>query len=92
MSELFEMTMVILFGISWPINIVKAYKAKTAKGTSILFLACIFIGYLCGILSKTIAHKNTYVFIFYIINLLMVGLDIALYFRNLHFDKHLALK
>ena len=58
MSELFEMTMVILFGISWPINIVKAYKAKTAKGTSILFLACIFIGYLCGILSKPSPIKS----------------------------------
>ncbi|HHU24474.1 MAG: PQ-loop domain-containing transporter [Bacilli bacterium] len=88
MSLIFEMAMVILFGLSWPINIVKAYKAKTAKGTSFIFLTCIFVGYLCGILSKLIAHKITYVFIFYIINFLMVGLHIALYFRNWRLDKH----
>ena len=32
MPELFEILMIISFGISWPINVYKSYKARTTKG------------------------------------------------------------
>ena len=38
MSEFLEALMVIAFGISWPMNIVKSVRARTAKGKSFLFL------------------------------------------------------
>lgn len=44
--------MVICFGASWPFNIVRAYKARTAKGTSFLFMSLIGMGYVGGILCK----------------------------------------
>ena len=31
MSSIFETIMLICFGLSWPINVMKAYKARTAK-------------------------------------------------------------
>lgn len=74
--------MVILFGISWPMNIIKSWKSKTAKGKSLLFMLFILIGYFAGIASKIIAGNITYVFIFYIINTLMVLTDLILYFIN----------
>ncbi|MGI5825547.1 MAG: hypothetical protein ACOX7J_08265 [Bacillota bacterium] len=86
-SSILEAMMVISFGVSWPVSILKSLKAKTAKGKSLFFLSLIFFGYICGIASKLISHNITYVVIFYIINLVMVGLDIVLYFRNLHLDK-----
>ena len=47
----------------------------------------IFVGYICGIISKIISGRITYVFVFYVLNLVMVGTDIVLYFRNLKYDR-----
>ena len=86
MAEILEAAMVILFGVSWPTSIIKSYRARTAKGKSLLFLCFIFFGYVCGITAKIISGNITYVFAFYVLNLLMVGADIALYFRNRRID------
>ena len=86
MAEILEAAMVISFGVSWPTSIIKSYRARTAKGKSLLFLCFIFFGYICGIAAKIITGNITYVFAFYVLNLLMVGTDIALYFRNRRLD------
>ena len=44
-ASIMEMMMVVCFGISWPLNIVKAWNARTAKGTSLLFYSFLWIGY-----------------------------------------------
>jgi hypothetical protein len=87
MEQIFEALMIIAFGLSWPTNIFKSLKAKTTKGKSLLFLILVFIGYLFGISAKVYTNTINYVFIFYIINTIMVFIDIMLYFRNLKFDK-----
>ena len=91
MSVIFEIIMVFCFGASWPFSIVKAYKARTAKGTSILFTSLIAAGYVAGIISKLIMNNWNYLtvlaFAFYIINLIMVSIGIAIYFRNKRLDK-----
>ena len=87
MGQIFEAAMVICFGISWPLSIVKSLKSKTAKGKSLIFMLFIFVGYIFGISAKLVANNITYVFVFYVINLLMVGFDICLYFRNRKLDK-----
>jgi len=92
MSEIFEVFMVVLFGISWPTSIIKSWKARTAKGKSILFLYFIATGYVCGILSKVLSGNITYVVIFYILNFLMVSADIVLYYRNKRMDRLSPLK
>ncbi len=86
MSEFLEACMVVSFGISWPMNIVKSLRTRSAKGKSLPFLLFIFAGYICGIASKLLSGNMTYVFVFYVLNLLMVGTDIALYFRNRRLD------
>lgn len=91
-----EIIMIILFGISWPLNIVKAYRGRTAKGTSFLFTFFIAIGYVCGIASKLFeaavdpsywTFLRTFAFVFYFINLSMVTTSICIYFRNRRLDK-----
>jgi uncharacterized membrane protein len=87
-----EMMMVFLFGISWPLNIVKAWKARTAKGTSLLFYSFIWLGYIFALVGKfaLIATNSQpwyetvhwYVMFFYILNILMVTVGIGIYFRN----------
>lgn len=87
MAEILEALMVILFGVSWPVNIVKSVRSKTAKGKSFLFLILIWIGYIFGVCSKFIAGNITYVAIFYVLNLFMVSIDIVLYINNKIKDK-----
>ena len=92
MAEILEAIMVICCGVSWPMNIVKSLRAKTAKGRSVLFLIFIIVGYIAGIAGKIISENITYVFAFYILNLCMVSVDFALYFVNRHRDAVLERK
>ena len=94
MAELFEIIMILSFGASWPMNVIKSYKARSAKGKSIGFLALIFFGYIAGIASKFTNEaymaafaSKWYVLVFYILNLIMVGINICLYIRNVKLDK-----
>lgn len=88
MSEFLEICMVVSFGISWPLNVMKSYKARTTKGKSLAFLVLIFFGYICGIASKLLAPSfKWYVLFFYVLNFIMVGADLCLYYRNYKLDK-----
>ena len=94
MAEILEVVMIVSFGASWPLNVIKSYKARTTKGKSLAFLLLIFFGYIAGIVSKLvnesymaqIGHK-WYVLFFYILNFIMVGADLLLYARNYKLDK-----
>lgn len=87
MANFLEMIMLICFGFSWPINLWKAYKAETTKGTSLAFFCLIEIGYACGIGSKMIGGSVTYVMFFYVLNMATVGANIVMYFINKNKEK-----
>lgn len=88
MSEILEIMMVVSFGFSWPMNVIKSYKTRSTKGKSLWFLILIFVGYICGIASKLTAHSyKWYVLFFYILNFVMVGMDLLLYWRNYRLEK-----
>lgn len=89
MSEILEIVMLVAFGVSWPISLIKNIKSRSTKGVSILFYFLILVGYIAGIISKFtneayMASINTkwYVLIFYFFNFTVVGLNIIVYFRN----------
>ena len=87
MGSILETVMLVCFGFSWPLNVIKAYKAKTAKGTSLPFIVLIIIGYIAGISAKLISGQINYVLIAYILNLAIVSLNLIVYFRNVSLDK-----
>ena len=87
MGSILETLMLVCFGFSWPLNVMKAFKAKTAKGTSLPFILLIVAGYIAGITAKLITNQITYVLIAYIVNLAIVSLNIVIYFRNVSLDK-----
>lgn len=94
MAEILEIVMVVSFGASWPMNVIKSYRARSAKGKSLGFLILIFLGYVAGIASKLVNEAymasfatKWYVLIFYCINITMVGVDLALYAKNRKLDK-----
>ena len=87
MGSILETVMLVCFGFSWPLNVIKAYKAKTAKGTSLPFILLIITGYVAGISAKLISGQVNYVLIAYILNLAIVSLNVIVYFRNVALDK-----
>jgi len=89
MGSVLETVMLVCFGFSWPINVIKAYKARTARGTSLPFILLILTGYVAGISAKLVSGQINYVLIAYIVNFLAVSLNLAVYFRNRALDKAL---
>ena len=87
MGSILETVMLVCFGFSWPLNVIKAYRTKTAKGTSLPFILLIITGYIAGISAKLISGQINYVLIAYILNLAIVSLNVIVYFRNVSLDK-----
>ena len=80
--------MLFCFGFAWPFNIYKSYKARTNNGKSLLFLVVIWAGYFMGIFHKAISPDPDFVLWLYVINIIMVSIDLALYYRNRSIAKH----
>ena len=97
MSEILEIIMIVSFGASWPLNVMKSWRARTTKGKSLPFLCLILFGYVAGIASKLVNEtymaafaSKWYVLFFYVLNFVMVAIDLALYIRNYRLDKKAA--
>lgn len=94
MINLLEALMIICFGLSWPVSIYKSYTSKTAKGKSLTFEIFIWIGYVFGIVRKILQiHTGPefdwlfYLgFVFYILNIAEITIDMLLYVRNRKLD------
>jgi hypothetical protein len=94
MAEILEIIMIVSFGASWPMNVLKSYRARTTKGESLAFLLLILFGYVAGITSKLINEtymasigQKWYVLFFYVLNFIMVAADLVMYVRNYRLDK-----
>ena len=90
MGEILETVMLICFGCSWPISVIKNYRAKSAKNMSLQFTLLISLGYIAGITAKIITGNTGIALVVYFINLAMVLLNVAIYFRNKRLDKKIA--
>ena len=97
MAEILEIIMIVSFGVSWPMNVIKSYRSRTTKGKSLAFILLILFGYVAGITSKFVNEAymasfatKWYVLVFYIINFIMVSIDLGMYIRNYKLDKKRA--
>ena len=90
-GRIFEAVMMVCFGVSWPLSILRTYRVKNPAGKSIAFLWLIIAGYLSGIVSKIVGGNVDWVIGLYALNAIMVGIDLTLvYFyraRNLAAEK-----
>ena len=87
MAEFFEVMMLVCFGLSWPFNIAKSLRSRTAKGKSMLFESLVILGYLCGLAGKFIGGNVTYVVAVYLLDIAMVTTDLILTIRNAKLDQ-----
>lgn len=79
--SVFEIIMLVCFGAAWPLSIYKSYTSGQNSGKSVVFLFIILAGYISGVIHKVIYSYDIVVFL-YILNGIMVSVDIALFFRN----------
>ena len=86
MAQIFEVIMLCCFGASWPFNIVKSLRSRTARGKSLLFEVCVIVGYLSSLAGKFLSGNLRYVVAFYLMDILMVATDLALTLRNRRLD------
>ena len=94
-TDLLEAITIFCFGLSWPLSIRKSYVSRTAKGKSLFFQIFILVGYAVGIVRKliqfTAMDATGFIFflsaIFYVLNFIMIAIDVCLYFRNTKLDK-----
>ncbi len=94
MAAILEAVMLVCFGASWPINLVKNYRLRSAKSTSGLFLWLIWTGYVAGVAAKVMAllspelkNPTWYLLTIYFINLIMLTLNLFVYYRNRKLDR-----
>ncbi len=85
-AQILEAAMLICFGLSWPLNAYKSYQAKTAAGTSWQFILLITAGYFAGIAAKLVSGSYTWVLAVYFLNVVFLGANWAVYFRNRRLD------
>ena len=90
--QIFEFIMLACFGLSWPISVYKSMKSKSTQGKSIVFIIAIIIGYISGIIGKIVNHQLTYVLIIYCFNLIVVSVDLVLFFINRKNEKKILEK
>ncbi len=79
--SIFEIIMLLCFGFAWPTSIYKSYTSRSNSGKSPMFLLIIMVGYVSGILHK-LFYAYDFVIFLYVINLIMVAIDLSLYLRN----------
>ena len=84
--QIFEAGMLICFGISWPVSILKSIRTRHVVGKSLGFMVLVFIGYISGMTAKFVAASinNQWpqpVTILYVLNGLFVAIDITLYLK-----------
>ena len=83
LPELLEAAMLICFGLSWPISLIKNIRAHTARHMSLQFILLICVGYIAGIAAKLLRGAVSYVLVAFLI----VAANIAVYFLNRRLDR-----
>lgn len=78
--SILEAAMLICFGLSWPVSIMKTLKTKVVSGKSPLFISLIAFGYVCGITHKLLYSMDSLI-ILYCFNLMLILIDLFLYWR-----------
>ena len=90
--QIFEFIMLACFGLSWPISVYKSIKSKSTQGKSVVFIIAIIIGYISGVIGKIVNNQLTYVLIIYCFNLIVITIDLVLFFINHKNEKIMKIK
>ena len=84
MIELLETVMLLCFGLSWPVSLVRALRQGSRGSAGVPFMCLILMGYFAGTLAKLMTSGLCFVFYVYLFNIIMVSanLTVSLYRRT----------
>ena len=93
-ASILETIMLLCFGCSWPLSLIRNIKARTARSMSLGFIILIITGYVAGIIAKFIKLDVTpwYVFVVYFVNLIVVSANLVVYFIHRNYDRQAEVK
>ncbi|MCD6365719.1 MAG: hypothetical protein J7M14_07570 [Planctomycetes bacterium] len=86
LPQCLEAGMLVCFGVSWPVDIIKSLRVRRIEGKSLSFMVIILAGYALGMTGKLLTASAAeapleWVTVLYGVNLLFVAADITLYVR-----------
>ena len=76
--SIWEVLFLLCFAVSWPVSIAKSLRTKVVIGKSPLFMSLIILGYIFGIIHKSL-YSNDIVIWLYVFNAALVSIDLFLY-------------
>ena len=81
-TMLLEATMLVCFGVAWPLANLRMIRSRHVEGKGMVFTMMILCGYVAGALAKlalaTTGHALPAVFWLYVLNTVSVGLNLVL--------------
>ncbi|MBQ1653404.1 MAG: hypothetical protein IJK62_02085 [Bacteroidales bacterium] len=77
--SIWEVLFLLCFSVSWPVSIAKSLRTKMVIGKSPIFMSLIILGYIFGIIHKSL-YSNDIVIWLYVFNAALVSFDLALYY------------
>ena len=87
--SIFEAIMLICFGTAWPCSIYRSWVSKSIAGKSLFFMLIVETGYISGTIHKIFFNFDP-VIMLYILNAILVFIDIMLYMRNKKYQQNIA--
>jgi hypothetical protein len=85
-GQVLEAGMLVCFGISWPVDILRTWRVRRTEGKSLAFMFLVLVGYTLGLGSKLVRAARTGeplegVSTLYVLNALFIIVDIVLTMR-----------
>lgn len=77
--SIWEVLFLLCFAVSWPVSIARSLRTKVVIGKSPIFMALIILGYIFGIVHKSL-YSNDVVIWLYVFNAVLVSFDLAIYY------------
>ena len=77
--SIWEVLFLLCFSVSWPVSIAKSLRTKMVIGKSPIFMSLIILGYIFGIIHKSL-YSNDIVIWLYVFNAALVSFDLVIYF------------
>lgn len=85
-GQVLEAGMLICFGVSWPVDILKTLRTRRTEGKSLLFMSLVLTGYVLGFGAKMsraawVNELPEWISVLYVFNAVMITVDIAVTLR-----------
>jgi NAD/NADP transhydrogenase beta subunit len=85
-GQVLEAGMLICFGVSWPVDILKTLRTRRTEGKSLVFMSLVLSGYMLGLGAKLaraaeVGEMPELISVLYVFNAVMIVVDIAVTLR-----------